>query len=141
MRTPDRPGATIKVLQSLRTSLEMQAPGALRGQDWNVRYARVLVASGNVALIQLTAQFAVDPDMPLATGKSISQWGPAELSMIERHALEGAADNRPVTPGSPVNDTDLPENTVISVDLLKMPDLDRAAEVTKDALQERLYRP
>jgi hypothetical protein len=47
--------------------------------------------------------------------------------MIEQRALALAAHKTSATPDRPVNDKDLPENTMISVDLVKMPDLDPAA--------------
>ena len=125
MRTPDRPGATLEVLESLRTTLKEMAPESLDEQDWNVSYARAVVASGNVALIQLTAKLAVDPETTPTAGKPVSQWGPAEFSMIERRALALAAHKMSAGPGGQVNHMDLPENTVISVDLVKTPDLDR----------------
>jgi hypothetical protein len=127
MRTPDRPGATLEVLESLRATLKEMAPGSLDERDWNVWYARAVVASGNVALIQLTAKLAVDPDLKPAGGKSVSAWGQAEFSMIERRALALAAHKMSASPGRPVNDQDLPANTVISVGLVKTPDLDPAA--------------
>jgi hypothetical protein len=123
MRTPDRPGATLEILESLRTTLKEMAPGSLGERDWNVRYARAVVASGNVALIQLTAQLAVNPETTPTAGKPVSQWGQAEFSMVERHALARAAQMS-ATPGPLVNDTNLPENTVISVGLMKMADPD-----------------
>jgi hypothetical protein len=127
MRTPDRPGATLEVLDSLRVTLKEMAPGSLDERDWNVWYARAVVASGNVALIQLTAKLAVDPDLRPAGRKPVSAWGQAEFSTIERRALALAAHKMSASPGRAVNDRDLPANTVISVGLVKTPDLDTAA--------------
>jgi hypothetical protein len=127
MRTPDRPGATLEVLDSLRVTLKEMAPGSLDERDWNVWYARAVVASGNVALIQLTAKLAVDPDLRPAGRKPVSAWGQAEFSTIERRALALAAYKMSASPGRAVNDRDLPANTVISVGLVKTPDLDTAA--------------
>jgi hypothetical protein len=127
MRTPDRPGATLEVLDSLRMTLKEMAPGSLDERDWNVWYARAVVASGNVALIQLTAKLAVDPDLSSAGRKPVSAWGQPEFSTIERRALALAAHKMSASPGRAVNDRDLPANTVISVGLVKTPDLDAAA--------------
>lgn len=127
MRTPDRPGATLEVLESLRATLKEMAPGSLDERDWNVWYARAVVASGNVALIQLTAKLAVDPDLRPAGRKPVSAWGQAEFSTIERRALALAAHKMSASPGRAVNDRDLPANTVISVGLVETPDLDPAA--------------
>jgi hypothetical protein len=136
MRTPDRPGATLEILESLHITLKEMAPRSLGEDDWNVRYARAVVASGNVALIQLTAQLAVDPETTPTGGKPVSRWGPAEFSMIEQRALALAAHKTSATPDRPVNDKDLPENTMISVDLVKMPDLDPAAPPTNPPLAD-----
>jgi hypothetical protein len=108
MRTPDRPGATLEVLDSLRETLKEMAPGSFDERDWNVWYARAVVASGNVALIQLTAKLAVDPDLRPAGRKPVSAWGQAEFSTIERRALALAAHKMSASPGRAVNDRDLP---------------------------------
>jgi hypothetical protein len=112
MRTPDRPGATLEVLEALRATVAEMAPGAVAGRDWDVWYARSDVSSG-LANIQLTAQLAADPQAP-AHGKPVSDWGPAECSAIAQRALALAAART-----SP--DLGLPENTVISVDLMRIP--------------------
>ena len=57
----------------------------------------------------------------------MSAWGQAEFSTIERRALALAAHKMSASPGRAVNDRDLPANTVISVGLVKTPDLDPAA--------------
>ena len=61
MRTPDRPGATLEVLESIREALREMAPESLGERDWNVWYARVAVAHGNIAQIQLTVRLAIHP--------------------------------------------------------------------------------
>jgi hypothetical protein len=134
MRTPDRPGATLEILESLRITLKEMAPRSLGEDGWNVRYARAVLSSGNVATIQLTAQLAVDPETTPPAGKPVSRWGPAEFSMIEQRALALAAHKTSATSDRPVNDKDLPENTMISVDLVKTPDLDPAAPPTNPPL-------
>lgn len=125
MRTPDRPGATLEVLESLRETLQEMAPGSLGERDWNVWYARVVVAAGNVALIQLTVRLALDPAVaPSAAG---DHGGLAEFSKIERHALALAVGKMAATGragDSPDHGLDAPVDTVISVGLVNMPDLD-----------------
>jgi hypothetical protein len=126
MRTPDRPGATLEVLESLRETLLEMAPESLREGDLRVWYARVVVAHGNVAQIQLTARLAVDAALVLSSGKALKDWGSAEFSMIERQVLARAARKMvaardsagPADPGSWV-----PEDTVISVGLVNMLEL------------------
>jgi hypothetical protein len=80
MRTPDRPGATLEVLESLRETLSEMAPESLGERDWKVWYARVVVAHGNLAQIQLTVRLALDPAMTPPAGKPVTQWGLAEFS-------------------------------------------------------------
>ena len=125
MRTPDRPGATLEVLESLRETLQEIAPGSLGDRDWNVWYARVVVAAGNVALIQLTARLAVDPEAVLSVAEN--HRGLAEFSKIERQSLALAARKMAAaghSGGSPDPGVDAPVDTVIRVGLVNMPELD-----------------
>jgi hypothetical protein len=126
MRTPDRPGATLEVLESLRETLREMAPDSLGERDWNVWYARVEVAHGNIAQIQLTIRLALDPTMTPAAGKSVTQWGSLEFSKIERQALAVAARKLAAarrSDGSADPGLDVPEDTVISVRLVNTVDL------------------
>jgi len=126
MRTPDRPGATLEILQSLRDSLQDIAPGWLGMHDWNVWYARAVVAEGNTARIELTIRLSVDPDSDSFPGKPVGQWGPAEYTKIERQALALAASKMAAARQaglSPELGTDTPEDTVIRVSLATIPDL------------------
>lgn len=85
MRTPDRPGATLAALESLRETLQEISPGALGERDWNVWYARVTVDSGDVGTIQLTARLALDPAAVLLPEEDHDV--PTEFSKIERKTL------------------------------------------------------
>jgi hypothetical protein len=128
MRTPDRPGATLEVIESLREALREMAPESLGARDWNVWYARVAVAHGNTAEIQLTVRLAIDPTVTLAAGTSISRWGLPEFSKIERQALAAAARKLAAARASAgYSDSGLyaPEDTVISVGLVNTVDLGR----------------
>jgi hypothetical protein len=125
MRTPDRPGATLEILESLRETLQELAPGSLGARDWNVWYARVTLAAGNVALIQLTARLALDPAHTRSAAGDHGRL--ADFSKIERHALALAADKIAAARkagGSPDPGLDVPVDTVVSVGLVNMPDLD-----------------
>jgi hypothetical protein len=127
MRTPDRPGATLEVLESLREALREMAPGSLGEGDWNVWYARVTVAHGNLAQIQLTVRLAIDPTVTTAAGKSIEEWGSLEFSKIERQSLAAAARKLAALKdpaGSSTPGIYAPEDTVISVGLVNTVDLD-----------------
>ena len=111
MRTPNRPGATLEILEALRDTLKEVAPG---GGEWDVWYAKVAVSTDNAGLIQLTVRLAFHPH-------------PSAFAEIERRALALAAgkmtDGQPdgAAPGA---GPDAPVNTVISVGLVNMPDLD-----------------
>ncbi len=120
MRTPDRPGATLEILQSLRDSLQDIAPGKLGMHDWNVWYARAVVTEGNTAQVELTIRLSIDPDNDRISGKPVGQWGPAEYTKIERQALALAASKMAAARQagvSPEPGTDTPEDTVIRVSL------------------------
>jgi hypothetical protein len=111
MRTPNRPGATLEVLEALRDTLKEVAPG---GGEWDVWYARVVVSTDNAGVIQLTVRLAFHPH-------------PSAFAEIERRALALAAGK--MTAGqtggaAPDAGPDAPVNTVISVGLVNMPDLD-----------------
>lgn len=130
MRSPDRPGATLEVLESLRETLHDIAPESLGQDDWNVWYARVVVAHGNVAQIQLTVRLEAEPTTAPPPGKPIDHWGSPEFSKIERQALTAAAQKLATarrSAGSSVSSLYAPEDTVISVGLVKMPELDPSA--------------
>lgn len=124
MRTPDRPGATLEVIESLRQTLLEMAPGSLRGQDWKVWYTRTVVTAGHAGVIQLTVRLAVDP-ATTPPDQPIERWGPAEMSRIERRALALAASKMEASGTGSVADLglDAPEDTVISVSLITTPDL------------------
>lgn len=125
MRTPDRPGATLDVLESLRETLQEMAPGSLGDSDWKVWYTRTVVASGNAALIRLTVRLAVDPAATPSPENPIARWGSAEFSRIERRALALAAGKMAASGGgSPDLGLDAPADTVISVGLVTTPNLD-----------------
>ena len=127
MRTPDRPGATLEVLESLRETLREMAPQSLGERDWNVWYARVVVAHGNIAKIQLTVRLAIDLTTTPAVGKSVAQWGLPEFAKIERQALAAAARKLVAarhSSGTANPDLDVAEDTVISVRLVNMVNLD-----------------
>jgi len=124
MRTPDRPGATLEVIESLRETLQEMGRGSLTERDWKVWYTRTVVTAGHAAVIQLTVRLAVNPATTPAH-HPIVDWGPAEMSRIERGALARAASKMAARGTGSVADLglDAPEDTVISVSLITTPDL------------------
>jgi hypothetical protein len=118
MRTPDRPGATLAVLDSLRETFQDLAPGVLGENDWNIWYARVTVDSGGVATIQFTARLAGDR-MPAALLE-----GTTEFSRIERKTIALAA--RKMANDSAADAVlDITADTALSVGLVDMPQRDQ----------------
>jgi hypothetical protein len=126
MRTPDRAGATLEVIESLREAFREIAPGWLTDRDWKVWYTRTVVTAGHAAVIQLTVRLAVNP-ATTPRHHPIQSWGPAEMSQIERRALALAASKMAASGTGSVADLglDAPEDTVISVNLITTPDLGR----------------
>jgi hypothetical protein len=124
MRTPDRAGATLEVIESLRETFQEMAPGSMTDRDWKVWYARTVVTAGRAGVIQLTARLAVNP-ATTPRHHPIERWGPAEMSRIERRALALAASKMAASGTGSVADLglDAPEDTVISVSLITTPDL------------------
>lgn len=124
MRTPDRAGATLEVIESLRETLREMAPDWLTDKSWKVWYTRTVVTAGRAAVIQLTVRLAVNP-ATTPPDHPIERWGPAEMSRIERRALALAASKMADRGTGSVADLglDAPEDTVISVSLITTPDL------------------
>ena len=122
MRTPDRAGATLEVIESLRETLHEMAPGSLTDRNWQVWYTRTVVTTGH-AVIQLTVRLAVNP-ATTPQHHPIERWGPAEMSRIERRALALAAGKIATSGTGSVADLglDAPEDTVISVSLITTPE-------------------
>jgi len=123
MRTPDRAGATLEVIESLRETLQEMAPGSLTDRDWKVWYTRTVVTVGHALVIQLTVRLAVNPETT-PPHHPIERWGPAEMSRIERRALALAARKMAARGTGSVADLGLaaPEDTVISVSLITTAD-------------------
>jgi hypothetical protein len=117
MRTPDRPGATVQTIESLSTALTKMAEGCISdAEGGSVWYARVVVVSGRVAQIQFTVR--LNPE-PAAAEESLAAWGRAEYSKIERDARDGAVSKSGLTAESNSTRVYSPEDTIISVALVK----------------------
>ena len=124
MRAPDRPGATLEVLESLREVLHGLAPDTRGARDWHIWYAKAVVKDGNIAQIQLTITLPVDLDSEQFANKPVGDWGPAEFSKIERRTLALAARKAAVrsATGSAGAGLNTPPDTVIRVGLVSTPD-------------------
>ena len=118
MRTPDRPGATLRIIESLSSALNQMAEGCLSDDEGSVWYARVVVVSGRVAQIQFTVR--LNPVTPTAP-KPLTSWGRPEYAKIERDALDGTASTIGATPESASGRLHSPQDTVVSIALVKTP--------------------
>jgi hypothetical protein len=110
IRSPERPGGTLDVLDSLREILKTTAARSDSGQanDWDVWYARIEVAAGHEAHTLLTLRLSVDPQV-------VQDWKPVKLEEMERKVRRLAASN-PARADGTLNDNPSPqEDTVISV--------------------------
>jgi hypothetical protein len=113
IRSPDRPGATLDALDSLREILQATtaSPDSIQENDWNVWYARIEVAEGNAGLILLTLRLAVDP-------RVVESW---KLEDIERKVRQRAASKAAHAVGALYDDPSPQEDTVISVKRITWP--------------------
>jgi hypothetical protein len=116
IRSPDRPGATLDVLDSLRETLRATAAGSdsIQADDWNVWYARIEVAAGNVAHILLTLRLSVDRDV-------VEGWKSVKLEEIERKVRQLAASKAARAAGALGDNPSPEEDTVISVKPIRWP--------------------
>lgn len=123
MRTPDRPGATVGVLDSLREAIRHEFPTALAHGDLSVWHARAEVKDGTMAHVQLTIMLPTPADHDPSPART---WTAGDLWRIERRALsllttKMADSNHSAT--FPVSDAEIPPDTTIQLGLIRMPDL------------------
>lgn len=126
MRAPDRPGATLHALESLRQALhDVAGESAPASRDWNVWYARAVVTDGNIVQIQLTIMLPAHTPDGHAPGDHVTGWGPAEFARIEQRTLELLTQNlaaaRQAERGGQIPAGALPD-TVIRVGLVSVPE-------------------
>jgi hypothetical protein len=86
MRAPDRPGATLAILESLREALYDLSPDLPEWRDWHVWYAKAIVENGNVAHVQLTVTLPVPTDVGSADGP-LELLNPGGFAKIERQTM------------------------------------------------------
>jgi hypothetical protein len=128
MRAPDRAGATSEMLESLRRSIDELSPVVLGGGDLNVRYARTVIANGDVTEIELSIVLPGDQHDGYRIVNPAEWWGPSDFARIERRALALIGQKmagslrltsfRDATPETPAD-------TMIRARLVTMPDTDR----------------
>ena len=114
-RAQDRPGALLDVIRSISKTLSEGLPSLPRSQ-WSVWNARIRV-SGRAAETRLTIRLDIDP-------LSVDKWNPTTPNDIEqkirtlaaRDAAAAQVANRPAG-----YESDVPEDPVIRVSLIKAP--------------------
>lgn len=113
-RWQDRPGAILNVLDSLSKTLNDQFP-SINEQQWSVSYARTQAPAGRAAVARLTLRIHIAPD-------DLESWNPnneeIERKVRARAALEALAGHHG---NSAYKDRDIPEDPVISVNLIRTP--------------------
>jgi len=116
IRTPDRRGATLDALDSLRETLQATAAGSdsIQTNDWNVWYARIEVAAGNAGNILLTLRLSVDESV-------VKGWTPEKLEEIERRVRQRAASKAARAVGALSDSPSPQEDTDISVKPITWP--------------------
>jgi hypothetical protein len=125
MRTPDRPGATLEVLESLHEAIKEILPDTLASRDWLVWYARAVVKDGNMAHVQLTIMLPVDHDGHSRDTNPAIKWNSSDFSLIERRTLAYLAARMAETQqASELSDPsqEAPPETIVRVGLVKVPD-------------------
>jgi len=94
MRTPNRPGAVLGLLDSLDHVLHENAPAAMTQRYRIFPYAKTETGAANTAFISIVFELPVTPP-------KLSHWGSAELDAIERSLralLARGADAAATTP-------------------------------------------
>ena len=113
-RWQDRPGAILNVLDSLSKTLRDGFP-SIDEHQWSVSYARAQAPAGGAAVARLTLRIHTAPD-------DLESWNPnneeIERKVRTRAALEAIAGNHANTVG---DKPDMPEDPVISVNLIRTP--------------------
>jgi hypothetical protein len=122
MRTPDRPGATLDVLESLREAIKEILPDVLATHDWLVWYARSVVKDGNMAHVQLTIMLPVDHDGHSRDTNPANKWNSSDFSLIERRTLAYLAARMAETQQPSELSEEAPPETIVRVGLVKVPD-------------------
>ena len=125
MRTPDRPGATLDVLESLRDAFSEKARDEISIHDWDVGDAKITVPDGHLAHVNLTIVLPTEADRPL--NNPIGRWTVREFAEIERRTLMLTAQKMAAiqTATDPLS-TGLHglSETVIRIELLDVPQTD-----------------
>jgi hypothetical protein len=120
MRTPDRPGATLQVIEALSDVLRERVPGSLSNDEPNVWYAHVEVASGRVAQIYFTVRLTVDPTRQLPFDRPLVMWGPREYFTVQQNTLKKTTRRARDQYAALGLRVDAPQDTVISIELIRM---------------------
>jgi hypothetical protein len=128
MQTPDRPGAILAVLDSVREAFNEIASSSLLGgtavpaEHWKVWYANV--AANDVGVIRLTICLEADPRAVPSEKYALARWTRADFEQLERRALVRAITKIKEMygqAGSGDLDFDTLAETKIALQLLEVP--------------------
>jgi hypothetical protein len=114
-RAQDRPGALLDVLESLGTTLQDNLP-SFKKAKWRVWHAHIRL-TGHAAETRLTVRLDTD-------ALNLGEWGPGIFDNIARKVRALAARDAAaaqITAGSFGYESDVPEDPVITVSLIKAP--------------------
>ncbi|HTT52724.1 MAG TPA: hypothetical protein VMH35_15105 [Streptosporangiaceae bacterium] len=127
-RWSDRPGALLNVLDSLSKALHSQFP-AINENKWSVSYGRTQAPAGRAAVARLTVRLHASRD-------EVESWNlnneDLERKVRTRAALEAVAGYQ----AGPGEEPDIPEDPVISVNLIWTPPVNRDERATAAHLPE-----
>jgi len=117
-RWPDRPGAILNVLDSLGKTLNDQFP-SINEDQWSVSYARTQAPAGRAAVARLTLRLHATPD-------EVESWNPDNEDIERKVRTRAAQEAIAARQASPADDEpDIPEDPVISVNLIRTPPITR----------------
>lgn len=118
-RSQDRPGMLLDVLNSLRPALQSALPGVTVPADAGVWHAMLTVTAGRATTARLTLRLPASPD-------AVEDWDGAKYGEIEREAryvaTQAIAERRAASVLPEGEEFGAPENTVISVNLIRAGD-------------------
>jgi hypothetical protein len=117
VRSPDRPGELLNVLDSLDKALNERIPTLKAAGGWQVWHAQTHVTTGQAALTRMTVRLSTQ-------AADVAKWAPSMIEEIERKirlmaACETAAAHD--SDGSSGPEPFGAEDPVISVNVIRMP--------------------
>jgi hypothetical protein len=117
VRSPDRPGELLSVLDALDQALNERIPALRTAGGWQVWHAQTHVTTGQAALTRMTVRLS-------AEASDVASWDPGTIEDIERAVRTTAVSDTAAGHDSvedPGTESLGAEDPVISVNVIKMP--------------------